>query len=33
MITRDARERESVKQALITLVEHAMRHRMTAGAR
>ena len=33
MVTCDARERESVKQALIALVEHAMRHRMTAGAR
>jgi signal recognition particle receptor subunit beta len=32
MVTCDARERESVKQALIALVEHAMRHRMTAGA-
>src|SRR5829696_2555683 len=30
MITCDARERESVKQALIALVEHAMRHRMSA---
>ena len=33
MVTCDARERESVKQALIALVEHAMRHRMTADAR
>jgi len=31
MISCDARERESVKQALIALVEHAMRHRMAAG--
>ena len=27
----DARDRESVKQTLIALVEHAMRHRMAAG--
>ena len=32
MISCDARDRESVKQALIALVEHAMRHRMAAGA-
>ena len=32
MISCDARERESVKLALIALVEHAMRHRMAAGA-
>jgi len=31
MISCDARERESVKQALIALVEHAMRHRMAGG--
>jgi len=31
MISCDARERESVKLALIALVEHAMRHRMAAG--
>ncbi|GAA4612071.1 ATP/GTP-binding protein [Saccharopolyspora hordei] len=30
MITCDARNRESTKQALITLVEHAMRQRMAA---
>ena len=30
MITVDARQRESTKQALITLVEHAMRQRMAA---
>ena len=29
----DARNRESTKQTLITLVEHAMRYRMAAGAR
>jgi signal recognition particle receptor subunit beta len=29
----DARDRESTKQALIALVEHAMAHRMAAGAR
>ncbi|MFC5995419.1 ATP/GTP-binding protein [Pseudonocardia hispaniensis] len=28
----DARDRESTKQTLITLVEHAMQHRMAAGA-
>lgn len=28
----DARERQSTKQTLITLVEHAMAHRMAAGA-
>jgi uncharacterized protein len=33
MVSCDARERESVKLALIALVEHAMRYRMTAGAR
>jgi uncharacterized protein len=33
MVSCDARERESVKQALIALVEHAMRYRMAAGAR
>jgi uncharacterized protein len=32
MATCDARDRESVKQTLIELVQHAMRHRMTAGA-
>ena len=32
MISCDARDRESVKLALIALVEHAMRHRMAAGA-
>ena len=32
MVSCDARDRESVKQALIALVEHAMRHRMAAGA-
>ncbi|MGP4019407.1 GTP-binding protein [Saccharopolyspora sp. 5N708] len=31
MITCDARNRESTKQALITLVEHAMRQRMAAA--
>ncbi|GEL20488.1 GTP-binding protein [Pseudonocardia asaccharolytica] len=29
----DARDRESTKQTLITLVQHAMQHRMAAGAR
>ncbi|WP_214370469.1 GTP-binding protein [Pseudonocardia sp. H11422] len=29
----DARDRASTKHALITLVEHAMHHRLTAGAR
>ncbi|MHA6796837.1 GTP-binding protein [Pseudonocardia bannensis] len=29
----DARDRASTKQTLIALVEHAMRHRLTAGAR
>ena len=33
MVSCDARDRESVKQTLIALVEHAMQHRMTAGAR
>jgi hypothetical protein len=32
MVSCDARDRESVKQTLIALVEHAMRYRMTAGA-
>ena len=32
MVSCDARERESVKLALIAPVEHAMRHRMAAGA-
>ena len=32
MVSCDARDRESVKQTLIALVEHAMRHRMTASA-
>ena len=32
MVSCDARDRESVKQTLIALVEHAMRHRMAAGA-
>ena len=33
MVNCDARDRESVKLTLIALVEHAMRHRMAAGAR
>jgi uncharacterized protein len=33
IVSCDARSRESTKQTLITLVEHAMHHRMTAGAR
>ncbi|TCK20067.1 GTP-binding protein [Pseudonocardia endophytica] len=33
MITCDARERRSTKEALIALVQHAMNQRMTAGAR
>jgi signal recognition particle receptor subunit beta len=33
IISCDARNRQSTKQTLITLVEHAMHHRMTAGAR
>ncbi len=33
MVSCDARTRESTKKTLITLVEHAMRYRMTAGAR
>lgn len=33
ILTCDARNRGSTKQALITLVEHAMHHKMTAGAR
>ncbi|HVL85341.1 MAG TPA: ATP/GTP-binding protein [Pseudonocardia sp.] len=33
IVTCDARERQSTKQTLITLVEHAMHHRMAAGAR
>ena len=33
IVTCDARHRESTKQTLITLVEHAMRQRMAAGAR
>ena len=32
IVSCDARSRESTKQTLITLVEHAMHHRMTAGA-
>ena len=32
MVSCDARDRESVKQTLIALVEHAMRHRIAAGA-
>ena len=32
MVSCDARDRESVKQTLIALVEHAMRYRMAAGA-
>ena len=32
MVSCDARDRESVKQTLIALVEHAMRHRMSARA-
>jgi signal recognition particle receptor subunit beta len=32
MVSCDARDRESVKQTLIALVEHAMRHRMSAPA-
>jgi uncharacterized protein len=33
MLTCDARNRESVKQALIALVQHAMRHRIAAARR
>jgi signal recognition particle receptor subunit beta len=33
IVSCDARDRESTKQALIALVEHAMHHRMTARAR
>jgi uncharacterized protein len=33
IVTCDARKRESTKQTLITLVEHAMQYRMAAGAR
>src|ERR687896_978402 len=33
IISCDARNRQSTKQTLIALVEHAMHHRMTAGAR
>jgi signal recognition particle receptor subunit beta len=33
IVSCDARNRESTKQTLITLVEHAMHHRMIAGAR
>jgi signal recognition particle receptor subunit beta len=33
IISCDARNRQSTKQTLITLVEHAMQYRMTAGAR
>ena len=33
IVTCDARHRESTKQTLIALVEHAMRQRMAAGAR
>ncbi len=33
IVSCDARNRESTKQTLISLVEHAMQHRMTAGAR
>ncbi len=32
IVSCDARDRESTKRALIALVEHAMRHLMTAGA-
>ena len=32
IVSCDARHRESTKQTLIALVEHAMHHRMTAGA-
>ena len=32
IVSCDARKRESTKQTLITLVEHAMQHRMAAGA-
>ncbi|NMI02245.1 ATP/GTP-binding protein [Pseudonocardia acidicola] len=33
IISCDARDRASTKQTLIALVEHAMQHRLTAGAR
>jgi uncharacterized protein len=33
IVSCDARHRESTKQTLIALVEHAMHHRMTAGTR
>jgi len=33
IVSCDARHRESTKQTLIALVEHAMHHRMAAGAR
>jgi signal recognition particle receptor subunit beta len=33
IVSCDARSRESTKHTLITLVEHAMHHRMAAGAR
>jgi uncharacterized protein len=33
IVSCDARSRDSTKQTLITLVEHAMHYRMTAGAR
>jgi uncharacterized protein len=32
MVTCDARDRESTKETLITLVEHALRQRMSARA-
>ena len=32
IVSCDARDRASTKQTLIALVEHAMHHRMTAGA-
>ena len=33
IVSCDARNRQSTKQTLISLVEHAMAHRMAAGAR
>ena len=33
IVSCDARHREPTKQTLITLVEHAMHHRMAAGTR
>src|SRR5215216_485467 len=33
IVSCDARNRQSTKQTLIALVEHAMQHRLTAGAR